>query len=203
MLPRDQICEVNPLTLDDPEDEITDATASILAARGPTEETQTWDGIWRLLFPSDREVPEPSAFRLPQTGHPNLTPKQTYNPWLSLPKYSRPLTRDKTHSRTACETSCNSCFPTRSMPATSAFSSVRSSLSLRRTAATSQKSPSTAYPPHPAPPNCANPDPALPTPRANPTAPPAEAPSSKACTAPLPTTPQAHPAIRSAPPTST
>ena len=77
LLPRDQICEVNPRTLDDPEDGITDGIANILAARGATEETQTWEGIWRTLFPSDPEVPEPGVLRpLPAADITSLPPNR-------------------------------------------------------------------------------------------------------------------------------
>ncbi|KAL2161868.1 hypothetical protein VTH06DRAFT_7652 [Thermothelomyces fergusii] len=59
LLPKDRMCEVKELCLDDYEDGITEKTASILAASdaddaGPWD----WQAIWRLLFPNDPEIPD-------------------------------------------------------------------------------------------------------------------------------------------------
>ncbi|KAK4034174.1 hypothetical protein C8A01DRAFT_18964, partial [Parachaetomium inaequale] len=58
-LPRDQMCEVKASPPVDYEEGISGEIASVMAARDPTEETWTWEGIWRLVFPDD-DVPEPA-----------------------------------------------------------------------------------------------------------------------------------------------
>lgn len=59
LLPRDQMCDVHtPPFPTNPEDGITEWVTGILAARNVTEEAGTWEGIWRLLFPGDLEVPD-------------------------------------------------------------------------------------------------------------------------------------------------
>ncbi|KAK4156594.1 hypothetical protein C8A00DRAFT_12481 [Chaetomidium leptoderma] len=58
LLPKDQMCEVNTSLATNPEDGITEGMARMLAARDSMEETWTWEGIWRLVFPGDPEAPD-------------------------------------------------------------------------------------------------------------------------------------------------
>jgi hypothetical protein len=60
MLPRDEMCEVNPKpVLGDPEDGVTEEAEEVLAVDGTTYgEDWTWERIWRLLFPQDTEIPD-------------------------------------------------------------------------------------------------------------------------------------------------
>lgn len=58
------MCDVNLTFYNDPEDGITEETVRILAARDAPEEAWTWDGIWRLVFPGDLEVPDPGTLRV-------------------------------------------------------------------------------------------------------------------------------------------
>jgi hypothetical protein len=55
------MCDVNLSFYDDPENGIPEEMARILAARNAPEEVWTWDGIWRLVFPGDHEVPDPGT----------------------------------------------------------------------------------------------------------------------------------------------
>lgn len=61
LLPRDQVCEVNTAFFDDPEEGITDQAARILAAKNTMNDTWSWEGIWRLIFPCDLEIPDPGT----------------------------------------------------------------------------------------------------------------------------------------------
>jgi hypothetical protein len=58
------MCEVKASPPIDYEEGIADEIASVMAARDSTEKGWTWEGIWRLVFPSD-EVPEPSTLQQP------------------------------------------------------------------------------------------------------------------------------------------
>ena len=58
------MCDVNLSFCNDPEDGIAEEMARILTARDAPEEAWTWDGIWRLVFPGDHEVPDPGTPRL-------------------------------------------------------------------------------------------------------------------------------------------
>jgi hypothetical protein len=46
---------------EDVEDGIDVTVASLLSERKETLNIRTWDGLWRVLFPSDVEIPSPSA----------------------------------------------------------------------------------------------------------------------------------------------
>ncbi|KAK3303644.1 uncharacterized protein B0T15DRAFT_496182 [Chaetomium strumarium] len=59
LLPRDQMCEVQASSVEDPESGITGEIAGVLMARDGSGETWSWEGLWRLVFPDDVEVPEP------------------------------------------------------------------------------------------------------------------------------------------------
>jgi hypothetical protein len=59
------MCEVNLVSLDDPEDGITDDQAMALVTAGYAPgEMWTWEKIWFWVFPDDPEVPD-SGMLLP------------------------------------------------------------------------------------------------------------------------------------------
>jgi hypothetical protein len=70
------MCEVHISLLQDPESGITEEGERILMARDASGETWSWEGIWRLVFPDDVEIPEPgtchahSSHRLRTPTHP-------------------------------------------------------------------------------------------------------------------------------------
>ncbi|OHE97743.1 hypothetical protein CORC01_06948 [Colletotrichum orchidophilum] len=64
MLPREQMCEARS-DIDsecaDPEDGLSGARAQHLSKQIENEDFESWDDLWRWLFPSDRVVPRPVA----------------------------------------------------------------------------------------------------------------------------------------------
>jgi hypothetical protein len=60
MLPRDQICDVDPSPFDDPEDGVGQDALRILSAKDDDLQAPwTWESIWTTLFPDDDDVPDP------------------------------------------------------------------------------------------------------------------------------------------------
>ncbi|KAK4128032.1 hypothetical protein N657DRAFT_675876 [Parathielavia appendiculata] len=60
LLPREQMCEVISLSLDDPEDGITDEMArTLVTAEYAPEGVWSWEKIWHWVFPNDSDVPDP------------------------------------------------------------------------------------------------------------------------------------------------
>lgn len=58
MLPKDQICEsISEESSVDPEDGITDSIDRHLVIGHPSADT--WEEIWRVVFPGDEDVPAP------------------------------------------------------------------------------------------------------------------------------------------------
>lgn len=70
MLPKDQICDsMSEESLIDPEDGIVDAVDRQLVVGHPSVET--WEEIWRAVFPGDEDIPAPGksdvSGRVPST----------------------------------------------------------------------------------------------------------------------------------------
>lgn len=57
---KDQICSFRrgPISAD-PEDGITSRTEDVLNGRKADSKIDSWEGLWRTLFPLDQEIPEP------------------------------------------------------------------------------------------------------------------------------------------------
>jgi hypothetical protein len=56
------MCEVDSVSLEDPEDGITDEQAMAMVTAGyAPEEMWTWEKIWLWVFPDDSEVPDSGA----------------------------------------------------------------------------------------------------------------------------------------------
>ncbi|KAK4466853.1 hypothetical protein QBC42DRAFT_258178 [Cladorrhinum samala] len=58
MLPKDQMCELDPTQVGDPEDGISDEQASHLCENNPKADW-SWERIWHLVFPEDVQVTDP------------------------------------------------------------------------------------------------------------------------------------------------
>lgn len=66
MLPKDQICEITTIKPSgDDEDGITEEMERALAGSSETKANWDWTLIWRLLFPSDKTVPDPGKISAP------------------------------------------------------------------------------------------------------------------------------------------
>jgi len=91
MMPKDQICEINPDVhqRSDPEDGIEDDVGKLLWLDTDGSNGLGWESTWRLLFPADQDIPDPGEHALERhcLVAPADTP-QTSTPSSSLPRSS-------------------------------------------------------------------------------------------------------------------